>query len=559
MKKKKYAGIVVGSDGKSSLETKGIFRSNWPEIVTKCVRCLLDDIFELDTSSVANGNSHDRDAITGCSPDTDVSKMNQTVSTLSAQNERKNESNRVLRNNVDDTENVQLEEANIAATQSTNRRARGTVLTDSNVSKHKRRRSTEATSTDTKRQKIYHSSIECSSELIKWILSGTEEESETEDWSQALRSRLEDDHDNQTFHTIGSHNMNSNVTQLTRVVEKNVIKGLTRIKRIVDSSIEIAGQDAVELFSIAENLSKNPHVYKNPNTTHVFVALKLNRGGAKRFKAGDIVRYVICGHGEDLNVHERAVHVDDFVGAALKVDTDYYIHRLIVPSIFSLCKPLGLSGEDVEFYLNVKPNKPVVTVQKVGVKNETCETLSESTKNPFRFKCITCNFENAMENLTSGKCSNVHCSTRPLDNASYMKNQLQLYLRDLIKKFHYREMTCDNVVCGNVTKIVTTKIKGRSPLCYKCEEGNLALNYTWWELYNDLNTTSDSFHKAVTDFQTSMHVKDVVTIGSLWRLVDETVATLNEFKVNLSVIFELVTPKERTNNYPIFLNEDIDF
>lgn len=47
-------------------------------------------------------------------------------------------------------------------------------------------------------------------------------------------------------------------------------------------------------LEITKALSKNPDKYTNKNHPHVIVAERLNKINARKFKAGDVISYIIC-------------------------------------------------------------------------------------------------------------------------------------------------------------------------------------------------------------------------------------------------------------------------
>lgn len=94
------------------------------------------------------------------------------------------------------------------------------------------------------------------------------------------------------------------------------------------------------LYVITKQINKDLKHYQNDKSMpHIQVAKRMNATRNKRFKAGDMVEYIICEDGTDNAPMLRGYHIDELRSKEnLKVDILYYLQNQIHPVVMRLCE-----------------------------------------------------------------------------------------------------------------------------------------------------------------------------------------------------------------------------
>lgn len=277
---------------------------------------------------------------------------------------------------------------------------------------------------------------------------------------------------------------------------ENVHNHLTKVKTDLENhSVPLT------LLTIAKQLTKNPKEYAEKNTLpHVQVALRYNQKGGKQLQNGDTVHYIICDNGSASTVPatQRAYHIEELKSSndTLKVDVKYYLSQQIYPVISRLCEPIpGLDGYQIATWLGIDA---ATNIKKPKEKNEEDIQYNDAIKyrkcEPFIFLCYACKTQNRVSEpayngylFLNNKCSNNHCTVKPIEYLVYVANQLTLSIHNYIKKFYKFEMTCEDPACLNDDNFVTINLAGKYSLCPSCKESIVYLKYTAQDLHLQLS------------------------------------------------------------------------
>ncbi len=149
-------------------------------------------------------------------------------------------------------------------------------------------------------------------------------------------------------------------------------------------------------LAITKQLTKNPSDYADKKALpHVQVAIRMNsRAGAKKFKAGDTVEYVICDDGSNLAATQRAFHVDEVKErtADLKVDVQYYLTQQLHPVVSRLCEPLdGTDSARIAQCLGLDPEqyrRAMNNAENVSAEEESAMREEDRFRQCEKFKVI---------------------------------------------------------------------------------------------------------------------------------------------------------------------------
>ena len=173
-------------------------------------------------------------------------------------------------------------------------------------------------------------------------------------------------------------------------------------------------QIEVSLFEINKQLNRNPEEYNETNhQSHVLVASRFNRDSSnnKKYRAGDVVSYIICDDGSNNSATQRAYLRSELENSkSLTIDYNYYLSQQIHPIISRLCEPIeGIDSMHIATYLGLDPanfkNKSSSatsslqinpTLSKQQQKLQSYINEAEKYKNcvPFKILCPACKTEN---------------------------------------------------------------------------------------------------------------------------------------------------------------------
>ncbi|XP_008210457.1 DNA polymerase alpha catalytic subunit-like isoform X2 [Nasonia vitripennis] len=267
------------------------------------------------------------------------------------------------------------------------------------------------------------------------------------------------------------------------------------------------GKLPMSSLEITKKLSKDPDKYPNKNHPHVIVAERLNKINARKWKAGDVVSYIICKDNTTRKPLERAYHIEEFkTNEQIKIDETYYLMYHIFPIIHKICDPIeGIENVLIAQSLGIADlYKP----KKISDHRDAKMPLSlhdNRNKNcvPLQFKCRDCKTKNKIKtsviHTKSGcqpslaTCTNSKCNTPPWKYPHFIQNQLQLAIRECVNKYYTGAIECSNPLCCNSTRIIHLNSDDGLIKCYDCFDGRRYRKYSEIDLHNQLTFFVDIF------------------------------------------------------------------
>ncbi|XP_053207182.1 DNA polymerase alpha catalytic subunit-like [Panonychus citri] len=346
-----------------------------------------------------------------------------------------------------------------------------------------------------------------------------------------------------------------------------------RLKKISDRIKEnIFTPEQLKEFEIIKSLTKNPEDYQDKKgLIHVNVALRRNASDKveRKFKAGDIVPYVICVDESNkefmaLPSTQRAFHPDELKeNPSLKIDSNYYISQQILPVISRLCEPIegtdshimaeimgvestGLHRSSREELENEVPLDEEMKFDayeafKILCPNDNCGKLIEF-RDQFRIDSVT----KKRINLSLARCPhcNIDLTLEKFENR--IINNFILNLRNKCDEFTKNWIKCIN--CSFRTRCCWGYQRGLKKIleCPKCSEDmdqevtdkNFHYQLLFYETLLDregaLNSLSSASEKAELETKTASCTS---LYQSLYQLVRSLRLTMSYTDVNLSNIF----------------------
>uniref|UniRef100_A0A0N5BY20 DNA polymerase n=1 Tax=Strongyloides papillosus TaxID=174720 RepID=A0A0N5BY20_STREA len=322
----------------------------------------------------------------------------------------------------------------------------------------------------------------------------------------------------------------------------------------------------LEKFEIFKQLTKNPTEYNDVKSQpHVSVALRLNNAGKNHYKAGDVIKYMICNDGTGNSATQRAYHKSEIErNPALKVDIDYYLKQQILPVITRLCEPieetsqiqiaeaLGLdtTGLRRKMYENdnqIDNNDVDATFEQ---DFEACKSFAFECPNPecmdnIEMRSPILMFGNTCK-LALERCSKCECPFN--ENKGYIANCLTEQLRNQVKEYCASLYVCDDEICAYQSRRPPIKMSRLGPLCLKCENGIMKKKYTIRKLYDQ-----QCFFRNIFDLEHAMS-KERMSLEVRKQL--ESDAALPECREFYSFLLNIVNKYLNMNSFNIV---DLDF
>uniref|UniRef100_A0AAF5DCN8 DNA polymerase n=1 Tax=Strongyloides stercoralis TaxID=6248 RepID=A0AAF5DCN8_STRER len=258
----------------------------------------------------------------------------------------------------------------------------------------------------------------------------------------------------------------------------------------------------LDKFEIFKQLTKNPTEYNDAKgQAHVSVALRLNKVGLTRYKAGDVVKYIICVDGTTNSAPQRAYHKKEFENfPKLKVDVEYYLKQQLSPVIRRLCEPIKEIDPiqiDESLGLDTTALRNKMLEKNDSIDNDdidaTFEQDFDSCKS-FTFNCpnpeCMVNIEIRAPIITFGNITRLSleqcckCDCNFIENKGYITNCLTEQLRKQIKEYCTSPYVCDDETCTYQSQRPPIKMSKHGPLCIKCENGIMKKKYSIKKLYD---------------------------------------------------------------------------
>ncbi|UJR25876.1 hypothetical protein I4U23_007226 [Adineta vaga] len=231
------------------------------------------------------------------------------------------------------------------------------------------------------------------------------------------------------------------------------------------------GKIDIAEYEINRQLSKDPSDYSDAKSLpHVQIALRFNTNSTgRKMKRGDTIAYIVCEDGTQNSAMQRGYLREELLSTSppLTIDINYYLHQQVLPVISRLLEPFD--GTDQAYLaqcLGLDSSKYKQRQQKqYGIKGDENnldngndddfddELLfgdgEEAFKqcDPFVFPCVKCetlNFWNAPFSFNEDKscvssllrCTNVNCSSQPIDHVSYLRNRLTVMINKAIRRYY---------------------------------------------------------------------------------------------------------------------------
>ncbi|XP_074594679.1 DNA polymerase alpha catalytic subunit [Brevipalpus obovatus] len=293
--------------------------------------------------------------------------------------------------------------------------------------------------------------------------------------------------------------------------------------------------ESLNLFEISKQLTKNPEEYPDKkNLVHVNVAMRRNSDPQlqRKFKAGDVVPYIICLEKRDASKPEpdfnrlpstqRAFHPDELLARReeLDIDADYYLSQQIHPVVSRLCEPLG--GTDAHIlgeFLGIETNRihrsshddDPLFFSKVS-EYDSCKDLSFKCPNPVcrtlistRQPLFTDLNTKKVTDLALSHCSTCGCNFSNPHYENWIVNSLTQQIRNICKNFMSNWMVCmaDHRFRTLLSKLDRDK---RTP-GLRCLGPNCEINA-------DQEITDSQIHKQLTFFESILDVDQSLSSNS---------------------------------------------
>ncbi|OXU31527.1 hypothetical protein TSAR_014281 [Trichomalopsis sarcophagae] len=269
------------------------------------------------------------------------------------------------------------------------------------------------------------------------------------------------------------------------------------------------GKVPLSSLEITKTLSKDPDKYPNKNHPHVIVAERLNKINARKWKAGDVISYIICKDNTTRKPLERAYHVEEFKihsNDQIQIDESYYLMYQVFPIVHKICDPIeGIENVLIAQSLGIADlYKP----KQISDHRDAKMPLSlHDNRNrncvPLQFNCRDCKTKNEIKtsviHTKSGcqpslaTCTNSKCNTPPWKYPHFIQNQLQLAIRECVSKYYTGAIECSNPLCCNSTRFIHLNFDDSLIKCYDCFDGRRYRQYSEIDLHNQLTFFVDIF------------------------------------------------------------------
>ncbi|ODN75148.1 hypothetical protein L202_06353 [Cryptococcus amylolentus CBS 6039] len=327
----------------------------------------------------------------------------------------------------------------------------------------------------------------------------------------------------------------------TEVVVQNVHDYLIQVGEAVRNN-EVPLED----FIIFKRLGKNPEEYPEKNALpHVQVALRMKAKGTSA-KAHDVIPYIMCldedGKSGKTQSGDRAFHPDDLrrQGSELRIDYEYYLDNQILVPVNRLCETIeGTERARMAECLGLDPRRYANTASAEAQEQEFAtfdSQISDEDRyrdvDPLKLTCPGCMEELAFVGLLGKEEAESHirangiccdkCNT-PIHPAS-LGLQLENQIRAHIAQYYLGWMVCDGEGCGSRTR--TMGVYGKRCLGFAREDcrGTMRLEYTDMKLYHQLLYYRSLFDvdKILAPLQGSKRLEEVrpVTLANKKLLSD---------------------------------------
>ncbi|CAF3355969.1 unnamed protein product [Rotaria sp. Silwood1] len=279
------------------------------------------------------------------------------------------------------------------------------------------------------------------------------------------------------------------------------------------------GKIDIEQYEINRQLSKDPSDYSDVKSLpHVQIAVRFNTNSTgRKMKRGDTISYIVCEDGTQNSAMQRGYLREEILSSSssspLTIDINYYLHQQILPVVSRLLEPFDGTdqaylaqclGLDSSKYKNrqqkIYSSKDNDNVENNNNNNDDDDDFnsellfgegSEAFKqcDPFVFPCIQCqtlNFWNAPFIFNEDKtcfspflrCTNVNCSSRPIDHVSYLRNRLTLMINKAMRRYYQNWLRCDDdTCCAFRTRQTPLGILHKRHTCTSCGKSELITEY----------------------------------------------------------------------------------
>ncbi|CAF0773863.1 unnamed protein product [Adineta ricciae] len=272
-----------------------------------------------------------------------------------------------------------------------------------------------------------------------------------------------------------------------------------------------AGKIDIAEYEINRQLSKDPSDYSDVKSLpHVQIAVRFNTNSTgRKMKRGDTIAYIVCEDGTQNSAMQRGYLREEILSSSsLTIDINYYLHQQLLPVISRLLEPFD--GTDQAYLaqcLGLDSSKYKQRQQKnYGDKNdennldngnddfddellfgEGAEAFKQC--DPFSFSCVKCdtlNFWNAPfifnEDKTCAspllRCTNISCSSQPIDHVIYLRNRLTLMISKAIRRYYQNWLRCeDDTCCAFRTRQTPLEVLHKRHTCTSCNKSDLITEY----------------------------------------------------------------------------------
>ncbi|KAI6192760.1 DNA polymerase [Aphelenchoides besseyi] len=247
------------------------------------------------------------------------------------------------------------------------------------------------------------------------------------------------------------------------------------VKKLNELAEEVKNhKKPIEKFEILKQLTKAPKDYTDTKAQpHVLVALRLNQMKTHTFRAGDVVKYVIC----------EQVHP--------------VVMRLCEPFVeLDACRIAEALGLDSTSYRNRAPK------QSMGIS--ALDTLSDAfvafdIYNGFTFECPECKKQKPNLAFALESCPECKCDLMPhFDDLEFALIQ---QLNDVIKRYGDCKYVCEDQTCAyeEKEKFMLTWSNSYGPTCPQCKMSVMQKEFSLKDLFYQ-----QKFYKTIFDWKSCL-------------------------------------------------------
>lgn len=256
-----------------------------------------------------------------------------------------------------------------------------------------------------------------------------------------------------------------------------------------------------------------------------------NLNNVKKYKAGDIVQYLVCDDGNNNNIIRRSYSITEFKDKRLKIDYMYYLRQHLFPMITRLCAPLV--NIDISFLENlfiIKPKNQSEIHKTTTTKHQNNSTkiskfLYNNFENciPFTYICPDCKhvsiwtnpiIKDSNEPLIDNykdlflfklprrlsildACS--ECGFEPINKLIYIKDKIMIDMNKFMEKYNKTWVRCEGYLCSYRKKNSSSISQNGKQLCVKCGNFTGKLEYSQSDLHNQMKYYKFIFDPKDTD------------------------------------------------------------